>query len=183
MSKKIQELVELLSSERQKVLDAISGLSPTQLDYRPGEGLWSISDILHHLALTEEANGKLMSRILRQAESGSLAPDPSPDQSVLDCLDSFAEKFHNTKATAPDFVAPKEHAPVADSLARLEAALAGVIDKVKQLGPYDLSQVSYPHPVLGPLNTYQWIVIAGRHEGRHASQIRRIKRAEDFPAT
>jgi uncharacterized damage-inducible protein DinB len=183
MSKKIQELVELLSSERQKVLEAIDGLSPAQLEHRPGEGLWSISDILHHLALTEEAHGKLMSRILKQAESGSLAPDPSPDQSVLDCLDAYAEKLRNTKATAPDFVAPKEHAPAADSLARLEAALAGVIDKVKQLGPYDLSQVSYPHPVLGPLNTYQWIVISGRHEGRHASQIRRIKRGEDFPAS
>lgn len=182
MSKKIQELVDLLYSERQKVLDAVSGLSNAQLEHRPGDGLWSISEILHHLALTEEANSKFMSRLIRQADSGSLVPDPSPDQSVLDCLDSFAETLHNTKATAPDFVAPKEHAPVADSLARLESALAGMIDKVKQLGPYDLSQVVYPHPLLGPLNGYQWVVISGRHEGRHAAQIRRIKKAEDFPA-
>ncbi len=183
MSKKIQELVDLLSSERQKVLDAVSGLSPAQLEHRPGDGLWSISDILHHLALTEEANAKFMSRLLKQADAGSLAQDPSPDQSVLDCLDSFAEKLHNTKATAPDFVAPKEHAPVTDSLGRLEAALAAVIDKVKQIGQYDLSQVAYPHPLLGSLNGYQWIVISGRHEGRHAAQIRRIKKAEDFPAS
>ena len=31
-----------------------------------------------------------------------------------------------------------------------------------------------PHPVLGPINIYQWALFVGSHEARHALQIREI---------
>jgi hypothetical protein len=40
-----------------------------------------------------------------------------------------------------------------------------------------LSDVSAPHPALGPLNGYQWFLFLAAHEGRHTAQIREITAA------
>jgi hypothetical protein len=37
----------------------------------------------------------------------------------------------------------------------------------------------YPHPLVGMLNLYQWILFVGQHEGRHSEQIRDIGRSLD----
>ena len=181
LSKKIQELVDAISSYRQALLDSISGLNEAQLDYKAEGAAWSITDILHHLALTDEANAKLTSRMLKQAQALSLPPDPTPDETVLNSLDSYSDLLRNTKAQAPEFVAPQSHLPVDQSIARLKASREKFLESVEQLGQYDLSQLTYPHPLLGNLNMYQWILISGGHERRHNAQIGRIKAEAGFP--
>jgi hypothetical protein len=37
-----------------------------------------------------------------------------------------------------------------------------------------LSQVGFPHPALGTLNLYQWLLFSAGHHARHAAQIREI---------
>src|ERR1044072_7889022 len=120
-SKKIQELVDTVSGYRQGLLDSISGLNEAQLNYKAEGAQWSISDILHHLALTDEANAKLTSRMLKQAQALSLPPDPTPDQSVLNSLDGYTDTL-KAKVQAPEFVAPQSSLPVEESLARLKAS-------------------------------------------------------------
>ncbi|MFP5261359.1 MAG: DinB family protein [Blastocatellia bacterium] len=181
LSKKVQELVDAVSSHRQSLLDSVSGLSEAQLDYKPEGSRWSIADILHHLALTDEANAKLISRMLKQAQALSLPLDPKPHESALNSLDGYADALRNTKAQAPEFVEPQSHLPVEESLARLKASRKKLLESVEHLSQYDLSQLSYPHPLLGNLNLYQWILISGGHERRHTGQIGRIKAEAGFP--
>ena len=181
LSKKVQELVDAISSYRQALMDSISGLSEAQLDYKAEGGQWSIGDILHHLALTDEANAKLTSRMLKQAQALSLPLDSTPHESTLNSLDSYADVLRNTKAQAPEFVKPQSHLPVEESLARMKASREKFLDSVGHLAQYDLSELSYPHPLLGNLNMYQWILIAGGHERRHTAQIGRIKAEAGFP--
>lgn len=181
LSKKMQELTDAISRSRQSLLRHVDGLSDAQLSYKPDEGEWSLNDILHHLALTDEANGKLTSRALKHAHEKNVPPDPTPDESVLNCLDAAVASL-NTRAQAPDFVRPQSHLPAPDSLARLAASRERMLQSIEQLCVYDLTQLKYPHPVLGDLDMYQWILIAGGHEGRHVGQIKRIKAESGFPA-
>jgi hypothetical protein len=58
-----------------------------------------------------------------------------------------------------------------------------MLANVEQLNGFDLTRVTHPHPFAGPLNTYQWILIAGAHEHRHAEQIERIKAQTGFPSS
>jgi hypothetical protein len=37
-----------------------------------------------------------------------------------------------------------------------------------------LGQISFPHPLIGPLDLYQWVLFVGQHEARHAAQIEEI---------
>lgn len=181
MSKKIQELVDAISKMRQGLLDAVSGLSDAQLDYKPSDDAWAISDILQHLALSDEANVKLMSRSLKQAQTTGIPLDTTPDESVLNGLDHVSGTLRNGKAPAPEFVRPKSYAPAPESLTRLSASREKMLGVVEQLGEYDLSQLKYPHVFLGELNLYQWILLAGSHERRHVAQIGRVKAEAGFP--
>jgi len=180
-SKKLQEVLEQITNQRQGLLEASSSLSEAQLDYKPAESEWSISDILHHMALTDEATAKLAANMLKQAEEKNLAADPTPEASVLGSLDEFMPKISGARVKAPDRVAPRSHLPVGESIARLRASREKVITTVEQLSGYDLTGLTYPHPLLGELNGYQWLIIAGKHESRHTAQIARIKADPGFP--
>src|ERR1043165_5629744 len=96
LSKKFQELIGAITNHRQALLDTVSGLSEAQLAYKAGDDVWTINDILHHLALTDEANAKLAARALKHARERNVAPDPSPDASVLHCLDEALAPMRNT---------------------------------------------------------------------------------------
>ena len=180
-SKKLQEVLEQISNQRQGLLDASSGLSEAQLDYKPAEGEWSISDILHHMALTDEATAKLTANMLKQAVEKNLPADPTPEASVLGSLDEFTTKIAGGKFQAPERVAPRSHLASSEAIARLRASRESVVATVEQLAAYDLTGLTFPHPALGALNGYQWLIIAGKHESRHTAQIARIKADPGFP--
>ncbi len=182
LTKKLQGLVDRMAEHRATLLASVAGLSETQINYQAPDSEWTIADILHHLALTDEANAKFAALLARQAREQGIGADPTPDESALGSLDQFKDQI-KTKAAAPERVKPLSHLPAAESLARLAASRQKFIANMEPLAEYDLSALSYPHPLLGALNGYQWFVIAGGHEHRHARQIERIKASEGFPQT
>ena len=181
LSRKVQEIVDQISDNRETMLQSISGLSDAQLNYKPEGDPWSICDIVHHLALTDEANAKLMSNLLKRARDENVPPDPSPDSSELHSADDVFARVAEAKFQAPPFVAPQSHLPVEDSLARLKASRERVLEAIDQLASFDLSQLTHPHPFAGDLNGHQWMLLAGGHEQRHTAQIKRMKLRPDFP--
>jgi hypothetical protein len=53
----------------------------------------------------------------------------------------------------------------------LEGARTATREAVRDADGLALAKVSAPHPVLGPLNLYEWILFVAGHEARHAEQI------------
>jgi hypothetical protein len=183
LPRKLQQIVDAIAENREALLKEIEGLTESQFDFKPSDDHWSISDVLHHLALSDEANVKLFSIMVSQARERNLPADASPDESVLNSLDQIKRTAENQKARAPERVVPRSHLPAKESLARLGAARAKLLDAVGQLGGYDLALLTFPHPFFKDLNGYQWLLIAGWHEGRHVAQVGRIKSAPGFPAS
>ncbi|MEK6407562.1 MAG: DinB family protein [Acidobacteriota bacterium] len=181
LSRKLQELVDRISHQRDKLLQSVSGLNDVQLNHKAEETAWSVSDVLNHVSLTDEANAKLTSNMLKRARASSLPPDPSPEASVIHSMDDIFARMNTAKFQAPEFVAPHSHSPVDESLARLNASRERMLANVEQLDGYNLSELTYPHPFAGDLNTYQWVLMAGAHEFRHTEQINRMKSQPDFP--
>lgn len=155
MTKKIQEMADKISGYREALLGSITGLSEAQINFKPAEDQWSIADILHHLALADEANVRLSGLFFKQIQEQSAPEDPSMDDSALDCMDKFKDGL-STKAKAPERVAPLSHLPAEQSLARLRASREKLIEAMTELASYDLSRVSFPHPLLGALNGYSF---------------------------
>src|SRR6266508_3306439 len=109
LSKKLQELVDRVAGSREKLLQSISGLGDAQLNHKAEEAAWSVSEVLNHVSLVDEANAKLTSNMLKRARADNLPPDPSPEGSVIHSMDEMLLRMGAQKFEAPEFVAP--HAP------------------------------------------------------------------------
>jgi len=181
LSNKFQELVDRISRQREKLFASVSGLSEAQLNYKQDDNTWSVSDVLNHVSLVDEANAKLTSITLKKVRAAAPPRDPSPEGSELHSMDEIFKVMSVGKFQAPEFVAPHAHSSVEDSLARLKNSRERMVANLEQLDGLDLRELTHPHPFAGPLNTYQWVLVAGAHEHRHAEQIERMKSQPGFP--
>ncbi len=80
--------------------------------------------------------------------------------------------------TAPEETVPPSDVSAATAWKSLEESRRALREAVISGDGLALSEVKYPHPVLGEINLYQWILFVGSHEVRHTAQIREI--AEQF---
>jgi hypothetical protein len=181
LSNKLQELVDRISRQREKLVASISGLSEAQLNYKQNDNTWSVSDVLNHVSLVDEANAKLTSIMLKKVRAETPPADPSPESSELHSLDEIFKVMSVSKFQAPEFVTPHAPSSIEDSLNRLRESRERMLSNLQQLDGMDLRELTHPHPFAGPLNTYQWVLVAGAHEHRHAEQIERIKANPGFP--
>ena len=158
---------------------AVSTLSESQADFRPDENQWTIAEIVEHVSIVNDGFLRLTHKLLKEAES---APRPPMDDLNLGhtSLDENGQ-HHPGPFQAPDRVRPQGGARIEDSLAKMEATLAGLMEIQSRLEAVDLSEQMFPHPFLGPINAYQWLVLLGEHEDRHRGQIDRLKSTAGFP--
>ena len=85
------------------------------------------------------------------------------------------------KAQAPEFLKPAGRwANQADVIKAFEEARKGTMDYVKTTND-DLRDHFGPHPLLGPMDAYQWILLISAHSERHTKQIEEVKADPNFP--
>lgn len=180
LTKKAQEVVEHITAEREKFLATAEGLSDAQLNFRTAEGQWSIREIFHHVWMVEGLTARLLANLLKQAVDNNLPEDAESEASVMQSLDAHAEKL-GTKFQAPERVQPLDALPLAESIDKMSETREKLLQPLDELCRYDVTSMLYPHPALGPLNAYQWLLVMGGHESRHRKQINRIKEDADYP--
>jgi hypothetical protein len=65
-------------------------------------------------------------------------------------------------------------------LAAFEASRARTLDYARN-GQVDLRGHAAPHPALGVIDGYQWLLFLSAHCSRHTAQILEVKAAPGFP--
>lgn len=93
-------------------------------------------------------------------------------RSWLGSLDHLGFTDRGRRIVAPERVAPEPNPDFSASWASLQAVRQRLLRAVTSVDGRDLTVISAPHPVLGPLNGYQWVLFIGQHEERHLSQLR-----------
>lgn len=181
LTPKTREILARMGDDRARVLARVAGLSREQMDHRPSAGSWSIGEVLQHLALAHEATAKLMANLLRRAREEDAPRDPEPAGSMLTAIDDVVPGVEEGKAPAPERVTPRSYVAPEESLARLDASRRRLEETVGELSAFDLRGLRFPHPFFGELDAYQWLLVTGWHERRHARQIDRIRASADFP--
>ena len=179
MNPKIQEIVNDIDAVRANLYAAVNDLSQAQLDFKPAPEEWSISEILSHLQVVEKGLPKLYTIMLQKAAEAGLQPET--EGSWLQSLDDAKLEVVQQKMPAPERVLPKAGIAKAELLESLRQSRQAIVDAVSQAGDHDLSGVKWPHPALGEINFYQWILFIGKHEMRHLGQIEKVKSAANFP--
>ena len=166
------EIAAYLDETRAAVIRTVAPLSPEEAARRPSPEAWSVDEILTHLSLVEPGVAKRVAKSVGKAKGEGLERETSVS-SVLGSLDGPALDKLNEKQFAPEFVEPKTVLSKSEALAALALSRESLKHAMAESDGWALEKVVAPHPRLGTLDMYQWLVFLGRHERRHLAQIER----------
>jgi hypothetical protein len=169
-------LTQYLAETCERLLRTTRGLSPEQLAHKPAPELWSAAEILEHLTVAES---RLLPRI-EEALRGS--PDParaSAWEGREDALLQFISS-RSPRVQAPDPIQPTGRWGHEELFRQLEA-VRGRTSEFAATTNAPLRGFFQAHPVLGELDCYQWLLIAGAHFERHRAQIEEVLADANFP--
>jgi hypothetical protein len=161
----------LLEKLQGAIASAISELSPDELSWHL-EGKWCASEVLEHLYLSYTGTTKGFQRL---AEAGkSLATTSSLAHRAKRLLVVRLGYF------PPGRKAPPSARPRGLSSQQVRAEILGKIAEMDNTirlceEKFGARQKLLDHPILGPLNTYEWRKFHLVHGLHHAKQIRRLR--------
>jgi DinB superfamily len=166
------EIAAFLNETRSAIVRAVTPLSPEEAALRPSPEAWNVDEILTHLSLVEPGVAKRVAKSVGKAKGEGLERETSV-ASVLGSLDGPALDKLNEKQVAPEFVEPKAVLSKSEALAALALSRESLRHAMAEADGWALEKVVAPHPRLGTLDMYQWLVFVGHHERRHLAQIER----------
>src|SRR4030095_12876232 len=102
--------------------------------------------------------------------------------SVLGTIPTERILDRTKKVAAPERIVPRSDVDAETAWSEFEEARAKLRAAFLTGDGLALEEVIKPHPVLGPINMYQWVLFNGSHEGRHTLQIRELAAAFNSPA-
>jgi DinB superfamily len=169
--------LELLARSRQTLLDAVQGVTETQARWKPAADRWTVLEYVEHLAVSDDALVELVRRSL----------ESPPQLETEGERRDRAKKIRETPIPrgvnrAPDGLKPNgRFASLDEAVSHFLAARERTIEYASNTQA-DLRRHFTYHPVLGPLDAYQWLVGNARHAETHAGHIREIRAMDGFPA-
>lgn len=167
----------LLARSRQTLLDAVQGVTEQQARWKPALDRWSILEYVEHLAVSDDGLVALVERSLQSP----------PQDETEEERRAREKKIRETPVPRGANRAPETLRP-SGRFASLEQAVAAFLAARERTVEYarttqaDLRRHFSPHPVLGPLDAYQWLAGNARHAEHHAEHIREIRSMDDFPS-
>ena len=178
---RLREVLKELDAARKRLMDSVVSLSQADVDFSPSAERWSIGEILDHLRLIEDSAVRVLRKLADKAEKAGCGPDPGTG-SVFRGLDRFRIENVVDKIAAPASVAPTKSIPGRQLVDALADSRAALMEALALCARFDLTQLSFPHPVLGRLDGYQWALYVAGHEERHRRQIENVKALRAGPS-
>ena len=170
MHPRLTELLDYLDVTRASVLGAASKVPRDRWGVRPAPDRWSVAEICWHLQRVESGVAKLIRKRISEARAAG-HPEESADSPLLGTRDRFGLADRTRRLESPASVAPPEAPVVEDAQRLLEESRALLRAAIAEADGLALGLIVHPHPVLGEINLYDWILFVGLHEQRHLHQI------------
>jgi hypothetical protein len=165
-----------LAETRENLHRSTKGLSATQLQFKPAPDRWSVAECLEHIAIVE---GFILSAI-----NNTLQQPPGSFKSAMsdDVLDERLKKATEraTRVKAPANLEPTGRRPHDQLHREFDATRKRTADFVSSTNA-PLRQSGFPHPILGNLDCYQWVLLIGGHGERHRAQAEEVMADANFP--
>jgi hypothetical protein len=137
-----------------EVTQALRGIAPAELDWRPAPDAWSVREIVHHLADADTFAAARLRRLLTE----DAPPIPAYDEQIL------AERLRYASR------------PVEPALQVIEAVRATSAQLLEPLADTDWRRTG-THSEMGPYSVERWLEFNAAHPYDHADQIRRTRAA------
>ena len=170
MHPRLTELLDYLDAQRAHVLAASSVLPPERWSVRPAPDRWSVAEVCWHLHRVEVGVARLIQKRAVDARAQG-HPAEVDESSLLGSLDGRGVTDRRFKIEAPARITPTEIPTASAVQQQLHESRELLRSAVADADGLALQSLTHPHPVLGEIDLYQWILFVGQHEARHTGQI------------
>jgi DinB superfamily len=171
-----ERAIAYLAETRENLHRSTKNLSPTQLQYKPAPDRWSVAECLEHIVIVED--------FILVAINNTLQQPPASFKSAMsdDVMDERLKKATEraTRVKAPANLEPTGRRPHDQLHPEFDAARKRTADFVSSTNA-PLRQSGFPHPILGNLDCYQWLLLIGGHGERHRAQAEEVMADANFP--
>ena len=177
LTKKEREDAASYFKETQKaVADEIKGMSETQLKWKPADSVWSITDCVEHIALSEKnIFDWAMGTLKTEANPAKRAELKRSDEEIKKMI---TDRSFRVK-TREGFIPTGQFGDAKQTLKVFDERREALIKYVKETKD-DLRNHIAESP-LGLVDTYQLLIFLSAHTKRHTLQIEELKANPGFP--
>lgn len=158
--------------------NSVQDLSKTQMEYKPSEDQWSVSQCLDHIVMTE----KMLLGMSRELLTQPANPERKEEVKIsdLELIDGMTDR--SFKATAPEELQPDgRYTSPSTALQDLEKERTEIFEFIEQTTLDELRNHITDSP-FGPLDAYHSILYIAAHTARHTAQIKEVMGDAGFPA-
>ena len=173
---RIEELLEHLEETRAAFLTTVATVPSAHRAGRVDPARWSLGELVDHVYKVEMSTLRLLTKLVAKAREQGAARE-TESSSIFAMMDASRVIDRTRPFEAPPVVVPTEGIPVERSLASLAESRAALRAALVDASGVALGAITFPHPAFGPLNMYQWGLVLGWHDLRHADQVREMRDA------
>lgn len=162
-----REIIAGLETGRDTLIVTIRGVTEEAAQLKKDSERWSILECMEHIAIAEEY-------MLGLAASASKTETPMVNKG-REALIRKRGADRSRKVEAPDVAKPSGRFRTLDEATQqFLASRRRTLDFVENCNA-DLRAMTTTHPIVGPVNCYEMLLIISAHPFRHAEQIREIR--------
>jgi hypothetical protein len=154
--------------------EEVRGLSPAQLEFRPGPDRWSIRECVSHLAVAEPDYWRELKDAVKAAPDMKGKKSSNTD---ADIMWYGIDRVVHTK-TGGGHEKVDTYKDIGAAMAKFQVLRATMIEYIKTTND-DLRAHSFGKTE--PIDSWQWMLEISTHSERHIQQIREIKADPNFP--
>jgi len=168
--------LKYLNETKEDYNKQLGGLSDAQLNFRSGEGRWTIAEIAEHITVTEGALYGMITNQLMKAEPPKCeSVHRFGDTAIVLAITNRSQKF-----TAPEQIRPAARWKTRDELlSAFDKARATTIDFMTN-NKADLRNMFMQNP-FGMMDGVQWFIFLAGHSDRHLAQVKEVKADSNYP--
>ena len=174
--KEREDAVSYFKETQKAVADEIKGMSENQLKWKPADSVWSITDCVEHIALSEKnLFDWAMGTLKTEANPAKRAELKRSDEEIKKTITdrSFRVKTREGFIPTGQFGDAKQTLKVFDE--RREALIKYVKETKDDLRNH------FAESPFGLVDTYQLLLFLSAHTKRHTLQIEELKANPGFP--
>lgn len=171
-------LLEYYKQTFENLQSMVEELNEEQMHYEISEEKWSVSEVLEHIILTEEA----LFTMTQQSMAEPANPERKGEIRVTDDqLVAGMENRSQKVKTSPELEPSGIYDDPAEALKKLEEQRDEILEFIKETSVEDMRNHVFDTP-MGPVDGYQSLLFIAAHTARHTAQIAEVKANPDFPS-
>jgi hypothetical protein len=157
-------------------------LTPEQLNWRPGPGIWSVGQCLEHLCIANDLYLPAISKALA-APRPAIVQEITPGWFGRWFIRNYIEPSAGTRrARAPKQIAPGAQIDAA-ILQRFLGSNEQVREVIRRASACDVNRVRFRNPFIPVIHftVGTGLEILSKHQRRHLLQAERVRESVEFP--